>query len=194
MLACGASSDESGGESSSGAPTSSSSSSSGSARTDGGTSSGSSGAPDAANAGPALPGSFRLCPAYECKAAVSQPWADCALAACAVPFDKYKKACAAGVACFAKCACGDEACFTQCKASETAAACSDAKDAADSCSFTKCPIAIACGGSTKTCAELSTCCNKIADAALKQACRDTAATKSNIACGNDYLSYAADCP
>ncbi len=45
------------------------------------------------------------------------------------------------------------------------------------------------GGSAKTCADLSTCCDTLTDADDKMSCAGVAALKIDLACGLAYASF-----
>jgi hypothetical protein len=53
-----------------------------------------------------------------------------------------------------------------------------------------------CQPETKTCADLETCCGKIADATKKSQCEtqlDAVKASGDMACNALYSQYAADC-
>jgi hypothetical protein len=136
-----------------------------------------------------LPGDYSVCadPAG-CSEAAYTPFAACAKTMCAAEFTAYKAECKAFVDCYDMCDPCDDACTSACPLVDTDA-CLNADSAGVDCVFGKCALPALCDGSTKTCAELTTCCGTVADPDAKMACEATAATANNILCGNNFTIY-----
>jgi hypothetical protein len=103
----------------------------------------------------------------------------------------FNTKCSAYVSCSNRCACGDSDCAQKCTMS---ADCESADEAIERCARAKCALPPACGGSTKTCAELSACCAKIADNDDKTACNAEAAKGNAVLCSNAFSDYQSQCP
>jgi hypothetical protein len=127
-----------------------------------------------------------------CTAAKAQPFEMCVKMKCAAEVTALKTDCGTTLTCFDACACDDEACTDLCD--EPAAACGDAESAYNDCAYSKCELGNDCGGSMKTCAELTACCNTIMDAMDKKDCQDFAATNNPVVCANYHNDFCPPAP
>lgn len=198
VAACSGSSTSTGTGGDGGASSSSSSSSSGASGSTG--SSGSS-------------GGIKECPSTEstCTEAEAKPYSDCIAAQCDTTFTQcygagYKSGtfggpCGTYITCTQACGCDDDACRAKCTLDD---ACKNCVIPAVSTCASKCE-APACasggssgssgssGGATKSCADLKTCCDGLADEDKKTECNQVydGVKGSEPSCNAVYASY---CP
>jgi hypothetical protein len=185
--------------------------------TSGGASGGTSGAATSGGSGPNKCAASQPA-ASKCTAAEIQTYSDCVNSKCSSQYTQcygsgwqsgsFSGPCGSYLTCASACACNDTACFSKCTPTTECSTCLEGTtNCSAGCTLPACYTAGTSSGGTSgtsgssgtaahTCADLATCCGKIADANIKSSCDSakTAAGTNDSTCSTYYAAFSSYCP
>jgi hypothetical protein len=152
--------------------------------------------------------------ASKCTAAEVQTYSDCVTSKCSSQYSQcygsgwqsgsYSGPCGTYLTCVSACGCTDTACYGKCTATTECSTClQGVGNCSAGCTLPACYTAGSSGGTSgssgsaaHTCADLTTCCGKIADATMKSSCESavSGAAGNDATCNSFYPAFGPSCP